>query len=209
MALTQFDPPGFLSDFDDSQRQAWSEWISQQLDAAHDEDGTDLGLMHDGPRLQFFNPLRTPPGPDATEQDITWTAFPRIVKLQSGSDLLRWRKADSSRDMQDEYCEWSVSRDHNDNIVRVTFTSEGPEYWKVLAGVNPAKVVALYQAHVDPAVKHEDLFANGTYNPRNRWNNSSVNGAMHLIQANNTLGAEIELAAAATIVRERNGAIIT
>ena len=32
---------------------------------------------------------------------------------------------------------------------------------------------------------------------------------MHLIQANNTLGAEIELAAAATIVRRRNGALVT
>ena len=32
---------------------------------------------------------------------------------------------------------------------------------------------------------------------------------MHLIQQNNTLGAEIELAAAATIVREVGGQLVT
>ena len=32
------------------------------------------------------------------------------------------------------------------------------------------------------------------YRPRNRWNTSTTEGAMHLVQGSNTLGAEIELA---------------
>jgi hypothetical protein len=66
-------------------------------------------------------------------------------------------------------------------------------------------VVQLYRQHVSPEVRAEHLFQHGAYVPRNRWNNSTTNGAMHLIQPNNTLGAEIELAAAATIVRMING----
>ena len=68
---------------------------------------------------------------------------------------------------------------------------------------SPATIVELYQKHVSPDVKKEDLFRNGRYDARNRWNNSTTAGAMHLIQPNNTLGAEIELAGAATIVRRR------
>jgi hypothetical protein len=204
MNMEKFDPPGFLNDFNEAQRDSWSEWISSQLDEARDRN--DPGIANYGPRLQFFNPLKTPPDADAVERDVTWTAFPKIVLLQSISDRQRWRTADSSRDVQDEYCEWSVTRDaQTDKITRVTFTSEGPEYWQFLAAVNPDKVVALYREHISIEVKPEHLFRDGAYVPRNRWNNSTTNGAMHLIQANNTLGAEIELAAAATIVRVRDG----
>lgn len=198
--MAQFDPPGYLTDLDDPQRAAWSNWIAQQFDEAHDRN--DPNLLDYGPRLQFFNPLKSAPDGDAVEKDITWTAFPRIVRLQSVSDRQRWRHADNSRDVQDEYCEWSVTRDpHSDKITRVTFTSEGPEYWQFLASVAPNKITELYQRYISPEVRAEHLFQNGAYVARNRWNNSTTNGAMHLIQNNNTLGAEIELAAAATIVR--------
>src|SRR5581483_9682281 len=206
--MIRFDPPGFLDDFNDSQAQSWSDWISQQLDEARIKDGSDLGWLHDGPRLQFFNPLKQPPDANATEIDITWTAFPRVIKLQSISNQDRWRTADNSRDAQDEYCEWSVFREQG-KISRVTFTSEAAEYWRFMAAVNPAKVLALYQQHVNASIKLEDLFPNGAYEPRNRWNHSTSGGAMHMVQRNNTLGAEIELAAAATIVRQRNGTILT
>jgi hypothetical protein len=209
MALERFDPPGFVDDLNGPQKDAWSEWISGQIDEAR-ERGTG-GPVTNGPRLQFFNPLKTAPANDAIEKDITWSAFPRIVRITSVSDLQRWRLADGSRDRQDEYCEWSVARDlATERIIKVTFTSEGPEYWRFLAHVNPNRVLELYQEHVSPLVKRSDLFlADGSYDSRNRWNNSTDNGAMHLIQRANTLGAEIELAAAATIVRRRNGGFIT
>lgn len=210
MAFSQFDPPGFADDLSTAGKQSWSEWISTQLTEARDRDGTSDGLANFGPRAQFFNPLTHPPDADAVEQDISWTAFPRIVRLQSISDRQRWRTADSSRSQQDEYCEWSVTRDPGtEKITRVTFTSEAPEYWRFLAATDPNTVLALYREFVDPRVKAADLFRNQVYNPQNRWNSSTTNGAMHLIQPNNTLGAEIELAAAASIVRESAGALIT
>ena len=203
MTLSQFDPPGFLTDVTGPDLKVWSDWISSQLDVARDPNETDLGLQNARPRPQFFNPLKEPPAADAVEEDITWTAFPRLVKISSVSNVQRWQRADNSRDVQDEYCEWSIDRDpKSQKITRVMFTSEGPEYWEFLARQAPQTVLALYQKHIGPQVAQSDLFdTRGEYNKRNRWNNSTQMGAMHLIQANNTLSAEIELAAAATIVR--------
>ncbi|HET9370057.1 MAG TPA: hypothetical protein VFO19_07405 [Vicinamibacterales bacterium] len=209
MALTRFDAPGFLDDLDAPALAEWSRWVSDQLDAVRDRDGGG-DFANYGPRLQFFNPLRTPAAADAVTKDIDWPAFPRVVQINSATDRQRWRTADSSRDNQDEYCEWSVTRDpQTDRITRVTFTSEGPEYWQFLAAAAPARVLELYRQHISPDVERSHLFQNGKYVSRNRWNNSTTNGAMHLVQRSNTLGAEIELAAAATIVRLRNGAPIT
>ena len=70
-------------------------------------------------------------------------------------------------------------------------------------------MLQLYQQFISPNVKSADLFQNGKYQPRNKWNNSTTMGAMHLIQRNNTLSAEIELAAAATMVRKKNGQFVT
>lgn len=206
--MPSFDPPGFLQDFDDEQRSAWSDWISQQLDDA--AAGQPQIFDFDAPRPRFFNASSTRAAADATEKDITWTAFPRIVLLDSGTDEERWRTADSSRDFQDEYCEWSVMRTGDGRIKRVTFTCEGPEYWQFLAATNPAKVLALYQEHIDASVAQADLVSvDGRYNVRNKWNNSTLKGAMHLIQQNNTLGAEIELAAGASNTRARDGVLLT
>src|SRR5262249_49987488 len=121
----------------------------------------------------------------------------------------RWKTADSTRDVQDEYCEWSVLRSAG-KIKRVTFTCEGPEYWEFLAATAPAVVLKLYQTHIDAVVTQTDIFGtDGNYNPRNKWNNSTIRGAMHLIQTNNSLGAEIELAAGASNTRAPNGALLT
>jgi hypothetical protein len=206
--MDQFDAPGFLTDFNAQQAEAWSDWISGQLDdvIAGQPDVYDF----DAPRPRFFNALSKAPAADAVEKDITWSAFPRIVALDSASDTERWRTADGSRDVQDEYCEWSVKRGGDGKIAKVTFTCEGPEYWEFLAAVDFAKVVDLYRLHVDPAVQPNDLRkSNGRYNARNRWNNSTLKGAMHLIQPNNTLGAEIELAAGASNTRAPNGTLLT
>ncbi len=209
MALSHFDPPAFLDDFTQEQKDAWSEWISQQIDAAIAGDPVDL--EYDAPRAQFFNATKVDFASDMVTLDIEWTAFPRNVQISSISDRQRWRRAESSRDLQDEYCEWSVERDPNtEKITRVTFTCEGPEYWQFLAATAPQKVLELYQQFVSPTVQLSDLFlANGRYNPRNVWNNSSTNGVMHLIQPNNTLGAEIELAGGSSVVRSINGQLLT
>ncbi|MGO7403181.1 hypothetical protein ACCS88_35815, partial [Rhizobium ruizarguesonis] len=164
----------------------------------------------DAPRPRFFNVTKTPLAADAVEKDISWTAFPRLVAIDAATDEERWKTADGSRDVQDEYCEWSVTRLADGRISRVTFTCEGPEYWQFLAATDPAKVLDLYRGHIDPAVQPNDLLTSaGTYNPRNKWNSGTSKGAMHLIQQNNTLGAEIELAAGASNTRAPKGVLLT
>jgi hypothetical protein len=209
MPLARFDPPGLLEDFDDQQKAEWSAFINEQFQQA--VSGYPDKYEFDGPREQFFNPLTVDPDTDAQKLAITWVAFPRQVTVTTVGDVQRWRKADSSRDLQDEYCEWSVERDpHSDKIRKVTFTCEGPEYWAYLANTRPDLAVALYSAFVSDKVQQQDLFsADGRYNPRNKWNATTVDGAMHLIQRNNTLSAEIELAAGSTVVRVIDGELLT
>ncbi|MEV7028381.1 hypothetical protein [Kitasatospora sp. NPDC093558] len=203
--LTSYTPPGNLTDLDATGAKAWDTFISDSVDQA--VKGPDPSqVLHDSPRGQFYNLTKTDTAADATEATVTWTAFPRIIKVNSISDPQRWQRADASRDVQDEYCEWSVTRDTTGKITKVTFTCEGPEYWSLLAQTDPGTVLNLYQTFISADVQHGDLFGpDGAYQPRNRWNDSTSHGAMHLIQRNNTLGAEIELAAAATIVRVIDG----
>ncbi|MEA2259783.1 MAG: hypothetical protein QOJ51_2608, partial [Acidobacteriaceae bacterium] len=207
MILQHFDPPGDLSDLNDANRKQWSNFISDVVDGAI-AGRTDH--TNDSPRAQYYNLTKTDTAGDAQFQEVDWIAFPRVIKLSSVSDQQRWKRAENSRDVQDEYCEWSVTRRADGKITRATFTCEGPEYWELLAQTQPDTVLELYQEFVDPAVQHGDLFdASETYIPRNKWNGTTTQGAMHLIQGANTLGAEIELSAAASIVRANNGHQLT
>ncbi|WP_435022490.1 hypothetical protein TA3x_001567 [Tundrisphaera sp. TA3] len=124
------------------------------------------------------------------------------------------------RGWQDEYCEWIARRNSQGKITQVDFTCENPEYWYTLWRFDPKVVLDLYQELVGPQVQLEDLYlTDGTgapiidrstglpaYNITNRWNNQptagQVTGAVHLISPPNTLGAEIYLAAAATLLRD-------
>ncbi len=131
--------------------------------------------------------------------------------------------ADGPFRRQDEYCEWFVIRDTAGKIDRVDFTCEGPEFWFALAHGYPDgipasvktanahgdknKLLALYRQLVSPNVQMADLFKNGIYNPRNKWN--TTDGAVHLTHPANTLEAEINIAAQATILRARQGQVLT
>jgi hypothetical protein len=126
--------------------------------------------------------------------------------------------------VQDEYLEWHVERT-GDKVTRITYTAEGPEYWEVLAKNDQALALELYRKYISNDVKSSDIFwevdvagpiiridpdnnrritgytkrvgwLKGEYNPHNIWN--TRRGAMHLIQRNNSLSAEIQLAADAT-----------
>lgn len=201
-----FQPPGGVADLTAAQLEQWSSIISQWFTELVD-DQTDNGGARTG---HFFHPETEPAGADAVEKDITWKAFPRQVAITSATDRQRWRRADAQRSRQDEYCEWSVTRDTNNAILRITLTSEPPDYWSFLATVAPDKLLALYQQHVSPDVTMSDLFsASGKYLRENRWNDGTDGPIMHLIQANNTLGAEIKLASDGAITREINGRVLT
>ncbi|GGR19179.1 hypothetical protein [Streptomyces aurantiogriseus] len=206
--ITAYGPPGRLTDMGDVGLKAWNVFIGDSVDQAID--GPDPSqVLHDSPRPQFYNLTKTETAPDAVEAAVTWTAFPNRLR-SAVSDRQRWQRADASRDVQDEYCEWSVTRNDSGKITRVTFTCEGPEYWDVLAQTSPDKALELYRTHISPTVQRSDLFGpDGRYLRRNKWNDSTTQGAMHLIQQANTLGAEIELAAAATIRRVIGGRELT
>lgn len=167
-------------------------------------------MRNDSPRAQYYNATKTETADDAQTKEIAWTAFPRQIQITSISDVQRWQRADAARAVQDEYCEWSVERNDAGKIVRVTITCEAPEYWRLLASTDPAKTVALYQEFVSPAVRQEHLYdAQGRYIEDNLWNSTTTQSAMHLVQPNNTLSAEIEIAAAATITRVIDGRPLT
>lgn len=152
------------------------------------------------------------------------------------ADKLKPAKASNGKIVQirqqDEYLEWHVSRNTSGKITKVSFTCEGPEYWQALARGYPVefdlprssgglggarhtnamgdkqKLLSIYQQLVSPQIQLVELLdSNGDYNPYNKWN--TTDGAVHLIQPNNTLGAEINIAARATVLRQKNGQVVT
>ncbi|WP_417524110.1 hypothetical protein [Marinovum sp.] len=124
------------------------------------------------------------------------------------------------RGWKDEYNEWVVERNAEGDIIAANFTAENPEYWFTLWEVDPQKVLALYRELTGRDVQIEDLQlqdkagfpiadANGkpAYNPLNKWNygnhaSDEGGGAIHLTSPPNTVGAEIYLGGAATILRD-------
>lgn len=190
--LDRFDAPGRLEELSEDHRLAWSRRVAGMFDR----------LTRDFP--QFYNPTveDTPAG--LTPATIAWPAFPARVLREKGPGAARWELADGSRDVQDEYCEWSVERGEDGKITRITFTTEAPEYWEHVAQNDPDLLLELYHRFLDPRVELNDLFDGGEYAPRNRWNTSTEGRLAHFVQGSNTLVAAITLVARATILRERD-----
>ena len=74
---------------------------------------------------------------------MSWVAFPAALRAAEPSQLERWKLADGDRNIQDEYCEWSVLRNSARKIARITFTSEVPEYWEHLFDTDPNGLVEI------------------------------------------------------------------
>jgi hypothetical protein len=191
--LSRFDTPGLLDELSEDHRLAWSRMVAGMIDE-----------FTDGQFPQFYNPTveDTPAG--VTPAPIVWPAFPARVLREEGSGAARWDRADSSRREQDEYCEWSVERDDDGKITRITFTTEVPEYWEHAAENDPSLLLELYRRFVDPRVELGDLFDDREeYVRQNPWNRSTEGRLAHLVQNTNNLFAAIALVAQATILRER------
>jgi len=249
-APRRFDPPAFLDDFDKipGQLEAWSNAVSGWFDEAI---ASEKDNLHPGDTCQYYNQVTEPRPEPKLDQEIVWNAFPKTLRMIYGAKA--YEVADQVYPLSknpdldppafftgpewnklyfrptDEYCEWRVTTDEQRRIIRVTFTSEPPEYWMALHGDklqdiqgNPTYdmpgdkklLVHLYRTLVDPRVKLEDLecpydffdeqsksviYPKGTYNPYNKWN--STHGIMHLGQPNSTLTAEVQIGADATILR--------
>jgi len=189
--LSRFDTPARLDELSEGDRVSWSAKVAEMIEQLT------------GAFPQFYNPTvdDTPSG--LTPAAIAWPAFSARVLREEGPGAARWDRADSSRDEQDEYCEWSVERGGDDKIIRVTFTTEVPEYWEHAAENDPNRLLDLYHRFVDPRVELVDLFDGGEYVPRNPWNTSTEGRLAHFVQRSNTLEAAIRLVAEATILRAR------
>jgi hypothetical protein len=245
--LNRYDTPAFLPDFNriPGQLEAWHRAVSGWFDAIIADDQGSAGST---PML-YYNAARFDPGGSVVEQAITWNAFPKELIRRYGRDraliladrlwpIESYRSHPPNPDdptgklgvlyrPQEEYCEWHVVRQaHSGKILRVTFTSEPPEYWQALFGLVPGSdpvpdmpfpgdqddLVQLYRELVSPQVQLVDLIAaknivdqdgnvlarKGQYNIYNRWN--TTDGIAHLNSPPNSLVAEIKLGADATIL---------
>jgi hypothetical protein len=160
---------------------------------------------------QFYDPTQTDTPDDAQVVRVVWPAFPASLP---GSLSERLDIADNNRGAQDEYCEWAVERDGNRKISRVTFTSEVREYFehlfKVDAATDATNLIDLYRQLVGPQVQPEDLEQDGSYLAENKWNLSASGQPVHLVSPPNTLGAAVQLAGQATILRKgADGKLVT
>ncbi|MGH2840049.1 MAG: hypothetical protein ACRDKY_04400 [Solirubrobacteraceae bacterium] len=190
--LDQFNPPAGLTELSPADRAGWSERVRQIF----------RSLARTGDYPQFYDPTATDTGTDAALKTVTWPAYPATLLLDATSERGRWQRADSSRSVQDEYCEWSVQRGADGRIRRVVFTSEVPEYWEHLFAADPDRLTTLYSQMYGRDVALDELTArDGSYRRDNALNRSTEGGIAHLIQNSNNLGAAVVLAATATVLR--------
>jgi hypothetical protein len=187
--LPRFDPPARLPEPSDADRAAWHERIG----------GVVASQAAEFP--QFFDPTATDVGAEGMAPAISWIAFPATLLEGATSQEQRWGAADASRALQDEYCEWAVERDDDGVLTRVTFTTEVPEYFEHLAARDENRLLGTYHDLVGPHVTLDDLLDGGRYRPDNVHNDSTQGRPAHLMQATNTLGAAVVLAAQATVLR--------
>ena len=161
-----------------------------------DREVAALTQFSPGLQPQFYNPSKL--DVSGTLHPISWPAFPQIIEIKFGDDQQEMFRQGELRNNQDEYLEWAVLT-QNGKITKVMFTCDGPEYWKFIADNDKALLVKLYSEIAGQAVPQADLLTTGgAYFPRNKWNTQF---AVHLVQINNTLRAEINIASQATILR--------
>jgi hypothetical protein len=137
----------------------------------------------------------------ADTAELNGKSFPQIPQIRcpelDWSGQLQDFGPFGPRGWQDEYCEWSVTRDQNGSIVRVDFTAENPEYWYTLWRVDPETAAAIYQETlnfdapperqievtvedlqlVDPSTGQpviDPSTGRPAYNPFNKWNSGPV-----------------------------------
>jgi hypothetical protein len=194
VSIDRYDPPGFMTEFGRTpgQLDRWSAAVSGWFDEVVEKVEGELN----GQRCQYFNQLKPGPqlSPPVLIQDIVWNAFPGTLMRRFGEAeamaitetvMPLSRRQDGQGPFHvgpiwpylyyrphDEYCEWRVERNNAGQILRVTFTSEPPEYWQALHGDdlptiageakyktngNPELLLDLYREHVSSKVQLDDL----------------------------------------------------
>jgi hypothetical protein len=196
--LSRFETPAKLRDVSSAaKRKHWSDkWVGEFAERRRFP--------------QLYDPTSVDTPANAKVVPVTWAASPAKLRQVHASAADRWVIADSSREQQDEYCEWSLEKSGG-KITRITFTTEVPEYFEFLARHDRNRLLALYHELVSPNVQLSDLFVGEVYQRINPWNpaNPARGRIVHLTQENNTLEAALALAAEATVQRERDGVPVT
>lgn len=198
----QYHEPGNTNDLSEELRK---KWIDQQ--SVFFDDGIDTAKREMSPPSQrswFFNAIKDAVNEPAVA-DIRWNAFPKRLVDRFASKMAAWREGDRTRNNHEEYCEWEVVRDGN-AVLKVTFTTEVPEYYSFLYQHDQKLLLDLYHKHVSTSVKIQDLegLEDGQigYSRTNIWNypeNQGKRGVlMHMGFGPNTLNAAIALSAEAT-----------
>jgi hypothetical protein len=145
-----------------------------------------------GGRGEFFDPSQSEFTPEQ-EPVYAWSGFPRPhLVVNHRDDREAAFRAGEDRKAQHEYLEWHVARNAAGTITKVTFSTETPEYWELLAAAEPDVVLRLYHEFFGPDVRRGHLFdSRGRYKPENVWNTErgivhyvmSINGIAPLLQA--------------------------
>ena len=228
-----FGPPGFQNDF-----QAGEERLAQMLRSRWNADINRLterirqnepwNYTNQPALTDYYNPLATKVPQGAPSLPITWTAYPNRIRFAfpQASRRQLWEYGDKGtpdpkyeptgpRGWQDEYAEWSVTRNAEGKITKVAFSSETREYWYALWDVSPNIVLRLYKQLISEQVKLEDLYLRDSsgkpindpqtgrpaYNELNDWNNKATGGLAHLVGEFNSQYGAMFLGAQSTILR--------
>lgn len=190
--MTTLRDPGGTQDLDQDTLQKWNAKISNIF--AENVVQTRQITNPAQPRAWIYDPVAGGLA-GTTIADISWIAFP---KQYPG----KYADVDANRNLQEEYCEWEVSRGADEKVVRITFTTETEDYYQFLWDSARGKLLDLYKKHVNAAVVVSDLGVGSpqAYNKENIWNWPSIRRGtiMHMAQTNNTLAAAINLSAFAS-----------
>jgi hypothetical protein len=175
MGRIRFSPPADIDDVGGDR-----EFLDQWHDLISGLIAETTGLSGRG---AYANPALTDI-PVVHERAITWTGMSRPLLIEHRDDRRAAFAAAEDRAVQIEYLEWHVER-IDGTIAAVTFTTETPEYWRLLAALHPDVVLDLYRRLVSPDVRRRDLFRRGAYDPRNKWN--TTHGAVHYVMPINSM----------------------
>jgi hypothetical protein len=190
--VTRFDTPASLHDMPAGSAfyDNWHNFLATNLHTTTGT-GTAMGEFYDASEVDVDV---------LAERSLVWMAFPREVLVAHRDDRrAAFSEADSdvaTRNPQNEYCEWHVTRNAAGKVSKLVFVTESPEYWNQLWAVDRAVVVSLYRTLLNnPGIVEANLELPGpghVYNKLNPFNTAS--GIVHLIQSINTLTAALGLA---------------
>ncbi|MDO5980568.1 hypothetical protein [Flavivirga spongiicola] len=198
--MSNYKGPGNIKELNDTLQKLWQSELSRLF-----EEGIKRAKNEVSPPSNdawMFNPILEGDA-NTVKKKIDWNAFPKNLTTMYASKIKAWREGDKSRGNQDEYCEWEVVRDQVDNkIIRVTFTTETPDYFEFLFNNDPKLLLDIYHKHVSTKVKIGDLTSgNGKYKRINIWNTPEIinkRGVLLHMIGPNSFSAAVDLSAEAT-----------